>query len=83
VVAPVAAWVVKVLPPRTLGTFVGGLIVVLNARTILLALDVPGAPRLAVLVGLAAVGASMIVRAHLIAREEAALAALVPEPATA
>lgn len=81
VVAPFAAWVVKVLPPRVLGAFVGGLIIVLNARTILLALGVPGAPRLALLIGLFAVGASMVVRAHLVAREEAALAALVPEPA--
>ena len=79
-VAPVAAWVVRVLPARVLGTFVGGLIIVLNARTILLSLGVPGAPRLALLMGLFAVGASMVVRAHLIARAEAALAALVPEP---
>ena len=40
----------------------------------------PGAPRLALLMGLFAVGASMVVRAHLVARTEAALAALVPEP---
>jgi uncharacterized membrane protein YfcA len=78
VVAPFAAWVVKVLPPRVLGTFVGGLIIVLNARTILLALDVPGAPRLALLAALFALAASMVVRAHLVAREEAALAARVP-----
>ena len=81
-VAPFAAWVVKVLPARVLGAVVGGLIVVLNARTILLALDAPGLSRLIVLVLLAAVSASLVVRAHLVAREEAELAARVPAAET-
>lgn len=79
VVAPFAAWVVRVLPARVLGTFVGGLILVLNARTILVALDAPGAAGAAVLVSVVATSAVMVVRAALIARDEAALVARVVE----
>ena len=35
VAAPVAAWLVRRLPPRMLGSLVGGLIVLTNARTLL------------------------------------------------
>jgi uncharacterized membrane protein YfcA len=35
VAAPIAAWLVRHLPPRILGSLVGGLIVVTNARTLL------------------------------------------------
>ncbi|WP_336921857.1 sulfite exporter TauE/SafE family protein [Aquipuribacter sp. SD81] len=35
VAAPIAAWVVRVLPPRILGSTVGGLIVLTNVRTLL------------------------------------------------
>ncbi len=77
-VAPFAAYIVKILAPRVLGTFVGGLIVVLNARTIMVALDVPGVARLALLVLLAVVAATLVWRSRTVAREEAALQALVP-----
>lgn len=73
VIAPFAAWVVKVLAPRVLGTVVGGLIVVLNARTILLALDAPGWAVGVVLVALLLGSAALVARAVLVAREEAAL----------
>ena len=43
VVAPFAAWLVKHLPARVLGTAAGGLIVVTNARTLLLWAEVPSA----------------------------------------
>lgn len=33
--APIAAWLVRVIPPRILGSLVGGLIVLTNSRTIL------------------------------------------------
>lgn len=77
-VAPFAAWVVKVLPARVLGTFVGALIVVLNARTILLSLGVPVSLVVVTMVVLAAGSAVLITRAVLLAREEARLAALIP-----
>lgn len=78
IVAPFAAWVVKVMAPRVLGTFVGGLIVVLNARTILIAMGAPGPLRLVLLVALGVVSAVLVWRSWMVAREEAALAAMVP-----
>lgn len=41
IAAPLAAWLVRLLPPRILGSAVGGLIVVTNLRTILTALETP------------------------------------------
>jgi uncharacterized membrane protein YfcA len=35
IAAPIAAWLVRVLPPRVLGSAVGGVIVVTNVRTLL------------------------------------------------
>lgn len=78
IVAPFAAWVVKVMAPRVLGTFVGGLIVVLNARTILIAMGAPGPLRLVLLVALGVGSAVLVWRSWMVAREEAALVALVP-----
>lgn len=79
IVAPFAAYIVKILAPRVLGTFVGGLIVVLNARTILVALGAPGGLRLAVLVLLGLGSAALVWRSWTIAREEAALVAMIPD----
>ncbi len=78
IVAPFAAWVVKVMAPRVLGTFVGGLIVVLNARTILIALGAPDVLVVTVLVLLGVVSAALVWRSWEVARKEAALQALVP-----
>jgi hypothetical protein len=36
VAAPIAAWLVRHVPPRVLGSLVGGLIILTNARTLLL-----------------------------------------------
>lgn len=35
IAAPIAAWLVRVIPPRVLGSLVGGVIVLTNARTII------------------------------------------------
>ena len=35
IAAPIAAWLVRTIPPRILGSLVGGLIVLTNARTII------------------------------------------------
>ncbi len=79
IVAPFAAYIVKIMAPRVLGTFVGGLIVVLNARTIMVAMGVPGVVRL-ILVVLLVVGSGVLVwRSWMVARDEAALQALVPD----
>ena len=78
IVAPFAAWVVKVMAPRVLGTFVGGLIVVLNARTILVAMGAPGPLRLVLLVARGVASGVLVWRSWMVAREEAALTALIP-----
>ena len=61
-----------------LGTFVGGLIVVLNARTILVAMGAPGPLRLVLLVALGVASGVLVWRSWMVAREEAALTALIP-----
>ena len=60
IVAPFAAWLVKHIPARVLGTAAGGLIVVTNARTLLLWADVPSAIVTPILLGLVAVWISLI-----------------------
>lgn len=62
VVAPFAAWVVKVMAPRVLGTLVGALIVVLNVRTILVGFDVAGPVIVVAMLALTAAGAVMVMR---------------------
>ena len=75
VAAPVAAWLVRRVPPRVLGSAVGGIIVLTNTRTLLRS-DWVGAPdgaRYAVYAGVLAVWAAAVawsVRAH---RAEVAL----------
>lgn len=69
VAAPIAAWLVRHLPPRVLGSAVGGVIVLTNARTLLRSdwVDAPDATRYAVYAVLYAVWAAAVawsVRAH-------------------
>ncbi|MFL6561051.1 MAG: TSUP family transporter, partial [Bacillus sp. (in: firmicutes)] len=40
IAAPIAAWLVKIIPTNLLGTLVGGVIIITNIRTLLGALDV-------------------------------------------
>ena len=54
-VAPLAAWLVKHLPARVLGTAAGGLIVLTNSRTLLLWAEVPTAAVNSILMGFAAI----------------------------
>ena len=77
VVAPFAAWVVKVLAPRVLGTVVGGLIVVLNARTILLAMSTPGPVRVLILVALFVGSTLLVIRSIRLVAEESKTIALI------
>lgn len=70
VAAPIAAWLVRVLPPRVLGSAVGGVILVTNVRTLLNSdwLAVSGATAVAVYValyGLWAAALTYSIRAHL------------------
>jgi uncharacterized membrane protein YfcA len=74
-VAPFAAWIVKVLPARVLGTFVAGLIVALNLRTIGLAAGVAGAAIAALVVATVALTAVLVYRSWGLARDERELLA--------
>ena len=69
VAAPIAAWLVKLVPGRVLGSAVGGLIVLTNSRTLLRSewVDAPDATRYAVYALIGAVWALAVawsVRAH-------------------
>ncbi|WP_411147186.1 TSUP family transporter [Streptomyces sp. A30] len=83
VAAPLAAWLVRLVPPRVLGSVVGGVILVTNARTLLRSdwLAVSGTLATAVYVVLYALWEGALaysVRAHL--REKAAEVTAEPQP---
>jgi len=86
VAAPVAAWLARHIPPRMLGSLVGGLIVVTNVRT-LLHLEGVSAPLAVEIITLVAVGLVWVAavgwsaRAHR-AERAAAAATAVPVPAS-
>jgi uncharacterized membrane protein YfcA len=50
IAAPIAAWLVRHIPPRLLGSLVGGIIVITNSRTLLRSdwIDAPDATRYAI-----------------------------------
>lgn len=63
IAAPFAAWLVRIMPPRLLGTAAGGLIVITNVRTVLPAVGVSGAAVSALFLGLAALWVVALVSA--------------------
>jgi uncharacterized membrane protein YfcA len=76
IAAPIAAWIVRYIPPRILGSLVGGLIVLTNTRTLLgtelLALPPVAQTAVYVLVWAAWIGAVVwSLRAHLVERRTA------------
>jgi uncharacterized membrane protein YfcA len=80
VAAPLAAWLVRHVPPRVLGTAVGGVIVLTNARTLLRSdwIDAPAGPRWAVYAVVYLVWAAALaysIRAHRAAQRSERLAA--------
>ncbi|MCZ9343176.1 sulfite exporter TauE/SafE family protein, partial [Streptomyces sp. TRM76130] len=75
IAAPIAAWLVRLFPPRVLGSAVGGVIVVTNVRTLVDSdwAGVSGAPAVLLYVALYALWAAAVaysVRAHLRERAE-------------
>ncbi len=72
VAAPLAAWLVSRLPAAVLGTAAGGIIVLTNLRTLLMAVHTPGVALVAVLGAVAVVAAVQVVRATLRHRSLAA-----------
>ncbi|RBY94494.1 sulfite exporter TauE/SafE family protein [Blastococcus sp. TBT05-19] len=75
VAAPIAAWLVRHIPPRMLGSLVGGLIVITNTRTLLRSdwLDAPDATRYAVYAVLYALWALAVVHSYRQFRKDKAL----------
>jgi uncharacterized membrane protein YfcA len=66
VAAPIAAWLVRHIPPRMLGSMVGGVIVITNARTLLKSdwLDAGDATRYAVYAVLSVIWAAAVVHSY-------------------
>ncbi len=79
-IAPFAAWVSRRLHAAVMGTMVGVLIVVTNARTLMLARGVAGPTRLAVLLALVVAGFGLIAAAARRARVDVAAEELETEP---
>ncbi len=70
VAAPVAAYVVRILPARILGTAVGGVILVTNMRTFLGAIGVEGALAVAIYVLIVAVWVAAFAHSVIVNRRE-------------
>ncbi|MEU3269764.1 sulfite exporter TauE/SafE family protein [Saccharomonospora sp. NPDC006951] len=77
--APVAAWLVRRMPPRILGAAAGGLIVFTNAKTLLSSAGAGTALTVAVLVAIVALWAAGLTAAVRSVRAEKRLNALVGE----
>jgi uncharacterized protein len=77
--APLAAWLVTKVPAPVLGTAVGGIIVLTNARTILRALDAGGATTTAVYLVIVVAWIAAVATAVAKLRQQAAVA---PDAAT-
>lgn len=75
VAAPIAAWLVRILPARVLGVAAGGLIVVTNARTILESVGIASGAVWLIVAGLAVLWISGITWAVKQERASRALAA--------
>jgi uncharacterized membrane protein YfcA len=60
IAAPIAAYLVRHIPARLLGALVGGLIVITNARTLLLEFEAPGATRASVYISILVIWAAFI-----------------------
>ncbi|MEV1287575.1 sulfite exporter TauE/SafE family protein [Micromonospora sp. NPDC049679] len=83
IAAPIAAWLVRIVPAQLLGAVVGGMIVLTNARTLMRAFDVAPGARPVVYVTIVAgwiLATTLAVRALLRTRREAAAAATAAEP---
>ena len=66
IAAPIAAWLVRHIPPRLLGSLVGGLIVLTNVRTLLRSdwVDVSGGVASAIYLALVAVWVAAVVHSY-------------------
>ncbi|WP_409332586.1 sulfite exporter TauE/SafE family protein [Trujillonella humicola] len=74
IAAPIAAWLVRHVPPRLLGSLVGGIIIVTNTRTLLRSdwLDAPDAVRYPIYAALYVIWAAAVVWSYLQYRRDRA-----------
>ncbi|MFD1827895.1 sulfite exporter TauE/SafE family protein [Mumia zhuanghuii] len=72
IAAPIAAWLVRHIPPRVLGSLVGGLIILTNVRTLLKSdwIDAPGDARSVVYILIVALWVSAVAYSFKRYREE-------------
>jgi uncharacterized protein len=75
IAAPIAAWLVRHIPPRLLGSLVGGMIVLTNSRTLLKSdwIDAPDGTRYAVYAVIYVIWAAAVVWSFLEYRKDRAL----------
>ncbi|HZB19782.1 MAG TPA: sulfite exporter TauE/SafE family protein [Blastococcus sp.] len=75
IAAPIAAWLVRHIPPRLLGSLVGGMIVLTNTRTLLKSdwIDAPDGTRYAVYAVIYVIWAAAVVWSFLEYRKDRAL----------
>lgn len=61
IAAPLAAWLVKIVPAHVLGIAVGGMIILSNLRTLLTTADVPTEPRFGAYIAIAMITVALLV----------------------
>ncbi|MEU4575475.1 sulfite exporter TauE/SafE family protein [Nonomuraea sp. ATR24] len=82
IAAPIAAWLVRHVPPRVLGSAVGGVIVLTNVRSLLRSdwIDAPGGVQSVVYIAIAIVWAAAVAYSVRAYRRDKALEAAAPAP---
>jgi uncharacterized membrane protein YfcA len=84
IAAPIAAWLVRHIPPRLLGSLVGGIIVLTNTRTLLGSgwIDAPGSTRVPVYAAICLVWAAAVAWSFVQYRRDAAPESAEPRTPT-
>jgi len=81
IAAPVAAWIVRILPARIMGTAVGGVILIVNMKTFLEAIGVSGGLALAIYVLIVVVWLAALSHSIMVNRQEKKRAVAEDQPA--
>jgi uncharacterized protein len=81
IAAPIAAWIVRILPARIMGTAVGGVILIVNMRTFLEAIGVSGGLALAIYVLIVVVWLAALSHSIMVNRQEKKRAVAKGQPA--
>ena len=81
IAAPIAAWIVRILPARIMGTAVGGIILIVNMKTFLEAIGVSGGLALAIYVLIVVVWLAALSHSIMVNRQEKKRAVAEGQPA--